>query len=312
MIIPNLDKDMLMNKLLIIGCGDIGRRVAHLALHEYRQIIALVRTPEKRGLLEESGIDTIIGNLDDPETLAALPTTGSDVCYLAPPPGGGVVDSRVQNICSVIPGGMEPNKIVYLSTSGVYGDCGNSVVTEETPPNPSTTRAQRRLNAETTLTQWGKERGVPVIILRVTGIYGPGRLPLMHLMSGAPLLNESEAPVTNRIHADDLAAVCIAALSKGVGGDIYNVSDGEHGTMTQYFNAVADLLCLPRPPQVGREEAAKIMPPLLYSYFCENRCINNRKMIEQLGIKLRFPTLAEGLNSCKHENWQPPDTRRVV
>lgn len=299
-----------MNKLLIIGCGDIGRRVAHLALHEYSHIIALVRTLEKRVLLEESGIDTIIGNLDDPAALAALPTAGSDVCYFAPPPGGGVVDTRMQNFCSVIPGGMEPNKIVYLSTSGVYGDCGDAAVTEETPPNPSTTRARRRLNAETTLTEWGRERGVPVIILRVTGIYGPGRLPLMHLMSGAPLLKESEAPVTNRIHADDLAAVCIAALVKGNGGDIFNVSDGEHGTMTHYFNAVADLLGIPLPPQVGRDEAAKVMPPLLYSYFCESRRIDNRKIIDKLGITLRYPTLAKGLSSCKPENWQPPDTGR--
>jgi nucleoside-diphosphate-sugar epimerase len=301
-----------MKKLFIVGCGDIGRRVASLAQLEYSKIMALVRTPEKREPLEKIGIEPVDGNLDEPGTLTALPTTGSDVCYFAPPPGGGVADTRVQNFCSAIPRGEEPAKLLYLSTSGVYGDCGSSIVTEETPPNPSTTRARRRLHAETTLTEWGRERGVPVIILRVTGIYGPGRLPLMHLMSGAPLLNESEAPVTNRIHADDLAAVCIAALEKGVGGDIYNVSDGEHGTMTQYFNAVADLLCVPRPPQVGRDEAAKVMPPLLYSYFCENRCIDNRKMLERLGIKLRYPTLAEGLGSCKPENWQPPDAGRNV
>jgi nucleoside-diphosphate-sugar epimerase len=299
-----------MKKLFIVGCGDIGRRVASLAHLEYSKIMALIRTPEKGALLEESGIETIIGNLDDPASLAALPTAGADICYFAPPPGGGIMDTRMQNFCSAIPHGEEPAKFLYLSTSGVYGDCGSRAVTEETPPNPVTARARRRLHAESTLTEWGKVRGVPVVILRVTGIYGPGRLPLTHLMNGVPLLNESEAPVTNRIHADDLAAVCIAALVKGNGGDIFNVSDGEHGTMTHYFNAVADLLGIPRPPQVGRDEAAMVMPPLLYSYFCESRHIDNRKMIDNLGITLRYPTLAEGLSSCKPENLQPPGTGR--
>jgi nucleoside-diphosphate-sugar epimerase len=145
---------------------------------------------------------------------------------------------------------------------------------------------------------WGKERGVAVVILRVTGIYGPGRLPLQHLAGGVPLLNETEAPVTNRIHADDLAQVCVAAACRGKDGDIFNVSDGEHSTITTYFNAAADLLGIPRPPQVNRTEAAQVMPPLLFSYFSESRRVDNRRMLEVLGVKLRYPTLADGLPTC--------------
>jgi nucleoside-diphosphate-sugar epimerase len=209
----------------------------------------------------------------------------------------------MRNFCAALAPDRPPKKIVYLSTSGVYGDCGDLTVTEKTPVNPQTTRANRRLDAETTITGWGRDHGVPVVILRVTGIYGPGRLPLQHLMSGTPLLSENEAPITNRIHADDLVRVCVAAADRGEDGDIVNVSDGDHGTMTQYFNAIADLLGIVRPRQVSREEAEATMPPLLYSYFSESRRIDNSLMKNKLGVKLLYPTLADGLPSCKPEQW---------
>ncbi len=286
------------NSIFIIGCGDIGRRVSALAHEKGCDITALSRSPEKIEFLHRLGIRTFPGDLDSTSTLIDLPIAGSTLFYFAPPPGGGIVDSRMRNFCDAVQPGREPEKIIYLSTTGVYGDCGDMLVTEKTPPNPQTTRARRRLNAETVISSWGRERGVPVVLLRVTGIYGPGRLPQQHLMSGIPLLNEGEAPTTNRIHADDLARVCLAAAEKGENGDIFNVSDGEHSTMTHYFNAVADLLLIPRPLQISREEAAQTMPPLLYSYFSESRRIDNLRMLEKLGIRLLFPTLAEGLKSC--------------
>jgi nucleoside-diphosphate-sugar epimerase len=241
----------------------------------------------------------VVANLDDPVTLQSLPVSGSTLFYFAPPPGGGNLDSRMRNFCASMTPDALPKKIIYLSTSGVYGDCGEMTVTEETPPNPMTARAKRRLDAETVVAGWGRVHGVPVIILRVTGIYGPGRLPMQHIMNGTPLLSEEDAPVTNRIHADDLARVCVAAAEKGEDGDIFNVSDGEHSTMTRYFNAVADLLGIEHPPVVSREEAAATMPPLLYSYFSESRRIDNSLMLKKLGFALSYPTLAQGLPSCK-------------
>jgi nucleoside-diphosphate-sugar epimerase len=295
-----------LNSIFIIGCGDIGRRVSVLAREKGCEITALSHSPGKFEPLHKSGIRIFSGDLDSKSTLLDLPIAGSTVFFFAPPPGGGIVDPRIRNFCDAVQPGHEPQKIIYLSTTGVYGDCGDMPVTEETTPNPQTSRARRRLNAETVISSWGRERGVPVVILRITGIYGPGRLPLQHLMSGTPLLSEEEAPITNRIHADDLARVCLAAAEKGENGDIFNVSDGEHSTMTHYFNAVADLLGIPRPVQICRDEAAKTMPPLLYSYFCESRRIDNRRMLEKLGIRLHFPTLAEGLKSCIPKEWPPP------
>jgi len=288
-----------MTDVFIVGCGDIGRRVALQYLEAGASVSALIRSPEKAAALEALGIRTLVADLDDPTTLTGLPTAGATLFYFAPPPGGGHLDPRVLNFCTAIATGAEPARVIYMSTSGVYGDCGDAVVTEETPATPQTARGKRRLDAETVFREWGHKRGVPVIILRVTGIYGPGRLPVSQITSGQPVLDERIANLTNRIHADDLAWVCLAAAERAENGDLFNVSDGHPGTMTEYFNAAADFLGLPRPRQVSWEEAQQIMSPLMLSYVSESRRMDNRKMLETLCVTLRYPTLAEGIKACR-------------
>jgi len=282
---------------MIIGCGDIGRRVARLAREKRIPVFALVRSGKSAEELKELAIRAIPGDLDEPASLRNLPTKDTVLFYFAPPPGGGVTDPRMRAFCAAVHQGDEPRKVVYISTSGVYGDCGSTVVTEETPVNPQTARAKRRLDAETVLGQWGKERSVAVVILRVTGIYGPGRLPVTYIESGHPVLSEQDAPFTNRIHADDLARICLAAAERGEAGDVFNVSDGQPGTMTQYFNAVADILGLPRPPRVALAEAGLVMKPLMLSYVSESRHMDNHKMFDKLNVRLLYPTLEEGLRA---------------
>lgn len=288
----------VMNDVLIAGCGDIGRRVARLELARGRQVSATCRLPEQVPGLERLGLQPVLADFDQPGPVS-LPTAGAVVYYLVPPPGGGDVDARVRVFCGSVEPGEEPAKIVYISTSGVYGDTGAAWVTEATPPRPLTSRARRRLDAEQMLLAWGKGRGVPVIILRVTGIYGPGRFPLDRLRAGHPVLREEEAPFTNRIHADDLARVCLAAADRGDDGDIFNVSDGHPGTMTEYFNAVADCFGLPRPPQVTMEEARQVMHPLMLSYLGESRRLDNRRLREKLQVQLLYPSLTEGLRASR-------------
>ena len=287
-----------MDTILIIGCGDIGRRIARLALAEKAAVTGVVRSAESAAELEKLGIRPIVASLDDPATLKELPTKGAVVYYLAPPPGGGTTDPRARNFCAAIQSGEEPRKVIYMSTSGVYGDSGGELVAEETPPNPQTMRGKRRLDAENVFREWGKAHGVAVVILRVTGIYGPGRLPVSQLESGQPVLDERLAPLTNRIHADDLARVCLAAAVRGEDGDVFNVSDGHPTTMTHYFNAVADLLGYPRPRQVSLEEARQVMSPLMLSYISESRRLDNSKMLRNLGIELLYPDLEAGLKAC--------------
>lgn len=294
----------MSEKVFIIGCGNIGGRVAFLLKEYGTYVAALARSAEKAEELQKLGIEPMRGDLNDPLTLEGLPITGKTVFYFAPPPGGGVTDPRMRAFCNSIHLGNEPRKVVYISTSAVYGDCGDAPVTEETPTNPQTARGKRRLDAETTLLSWGAQRKVPVVVLRVTGIYGPGRLPISQLAGGHPVINENEAPITNRIHAHDLARICIAAAEKGENGDIFNVSDGRPTTMTHYFNAVADALGLPRPPQVGMAEASGVMSPLMLSYISESRRMDNSKMLKKLGLALLYPDLDAGLKAILAETDQ--------
>lgn len=279
-----------MEQLLIVGCGAVGRRVVDLALAEGAKVCTFNRKEEP-----VSGATHYAGNLDEPETLKGLPTRGAGVIYLAPPPGGGNEDTRMRAFLASIAAGDEPEKVVYISTSGVYGACGDEVVTEATEPDPQTSRGKRRLHAERLLRGWGSERGVATVVLRVTAIYAVDRLPVTQLTTGQPVLREEEALPSNRIHADDLSRICLAALERGQDGAVYNVSDGSSSTMTSYFNAAADRLGLPRPRQVTMEEARRVMSPLMISYFSEGRVVDNHKMLQELGITLLYPDLKAGL-----------------
>lgn len=289
--------------LLVVGYGDIGQRVAALALAEGRAVSALVRSAEKAGALASSRIHPILGDLDDPATpVRDLHPAGMTILYTVPPPGGGEHDLRLRVFLGSIEAGSEPAQVVYLSTTGVYGDQQGAVVSEETPVKVETGRARRRLDAEKLLLAWGRDRKVKIVILRVAGIYGPNRLPLNRIREGAPVLRSAESPFSNRIHADDLARLCLAAAEKGGDGEVINICDGTTSTMTDYFDAVADAFALPRPPQVTMAEARVCMPPLLLSYFSESRRIDNRRMRERLGVDLLYPDLASGLAACKEDS----------
>jgi len=287
-----------VDTVFIVGCGDVGARLSGTWSARGAKMLALARSDASARRLSRLGVTPVRGDLDDPTSLGGLPARGSILYYLAPPPEAGETDPRVPALLSAIPAGEEPAKAIYMSTTGVYGDNGGAWVTEETPPAPASTRGKRRLDAEGAFLAWGRVRRVPVVILRVSGIYGPGRLPVDAVQSGAPVVREDEAPWTNRIHADDLAAVCVAAASLGRDGAVYNVSDGVPGTITQYYNAVADLLRIVRPPAVTMAEARKVMSPGMLSYLSESRRLDVRRMREELGVALRYPDLAAGLRSC--------------
>jgi nucleoside-diphosphate-sugar epimerase len=283
-----------MKNIFIAGCGYIGRRVARLAGESGYEPTCLVRSEEHGGELKQLGYGTIAATLDNPDGIPMLEAVGGGVLlYCVPPPGGGLFDTRARNFCAAL--SAPPAKIVYLSATSVYGETNGGVVTEDSPAVPLSAMGKRRLDAETIFREFGAAHGTAVVILRISGIYGPGRLPLMQISQGQPLLREEESGPSNRIHADDLARICLAAAEKGGDGDIFNVSDGHPGSMTSYFNAAADALGMPRQPQVTLEEARQAMSPLMFSYVSESRVVDNTRMMERLGIRLRYPTLAEGL-----------------
>ena len=191
-----------------------------------------------------------------------------------------------------------PRRIVYISTSAVYGDCHGAWITEEQPVQPATERGVRRLDAEQQLRGWAERHGAEWVILRVPGIYGPGKLPLTRLREGLPVLREADAPYTNRIHADDLAVICVAALDNDHHNTVYNVSDGHPSTMTDYFFKIADAAGLPRPPVVNREEAQQALSQGMLSFLQDSRRMDNRKLLHDLGVTLQYPDLEAGLQSC--------------
>lgn len=290
-----------MKEVVIVGCGDIGMRVGKKLQEQGRKVMALVRSEESAEKLLKIGFSVIRGDFDYQEDTPDFSVHGRQVFHFMAPQGGGKSDYRTMNFCKKLSAENCPSKLVYISTSGVYGDCGGEVVTEETPVNPQTTRAQRRTSAETQLREQADRLGFDLVILRVTGIYGPGRLPVARIMQGHPVLLPGEGGYTNRIHALDLVRICLAAMDRGEDGDVFNVCDGQESTMTDYFNAVADLHNLPRPKQISLAQAEKEMNPLMLSYLKESRRMDNSKLLNKLGIELLYPTLEEGLQACGEE-----------
>ena len=284
-----------MKNILIIGCGDIGRRTAALWQARGAHVAALARSDASSTRLVRLGIEALPGDLDRPESLTRLPYAGALLCYFAPPLPEGDTDPRMRALLQAIPPRAPPDKIVYISTTGVYGDSHGDWVDEESPVHPRAARSKRRLDAETVLRAWGTDHRVPVVVLRVPGIYGDGRLPLDAVRAQRPVLDETESGYTNRIHADDLARVCLAAADRGQADRIYNVSDGQPGSMTGYFNTLADALGVARPPVVARAEAQTIFSAGMLSYLSESRRVSNRRMLEELGVELLYPTLEAGL-----------------
>lgn len=282
--------------MLIIGCGYIGGRLL-ARLPDPSDVTGVARSPESAARITALGARGLQADLDKPP-LPPLPSAASQVFYLAPPPAEGSVDTRLANFLAATARDGEPARIVYVSTTGVYGDCGGAWVDETRPARPAVDRARRRWDAEQQLQAWRERSRGELVILRVAGIYGPGKLPLARLKKGLPMIPEADAPWTNRIHADDLVTVLLAAMASGRDGEVYNACDGVPGNMADYFNRVADLADLPRPPVISLAEADGRLSAGLLSYLAESRRLSNRKMIEELGVTLRYPSLAKGLPAC--------------
>lgn len=283
--------------MLIIGCGYVGRRLAHHFVDLGEAVAGVVRSPETAEELHRDGIQPIRADLDHPE-LPILVSVGERVFYLAPPPETGDRDPRVRRALAWFDVSGQPRRIVYISTTGVYGDCAGAWVDERKEINPQVPRAKRRADAEQSFRDWADRQGREIVILRVAGIYGPGRLPLERIRRGLPLVREDEAPFTNRIHVDDLVQVCIAAMERGISGRVYHACDGHPSTMNDYFNRVADLAGLPRPPTVSLAEAPGQLSAGMLSYMQESRRLSNRRILDELGVRLAYPSLSEGLPSC--------------
>ena len=281
-------------RVTIVGCGDIGERVAKTLLSQKVAVKVLVRQATRAKHLSNIGLNVTQVDLDQDDIDQPL-IAGARVIWLAPPPQSGCEESRIKRWLNNLNGEALPQKIVYISTSGVYGDCNGAWVDESTATNPQAERSKRRLDAEQQLVRWCKQHRVPCVILRVAGIYGEGRWPLERIKRGTPVVKKSEAAFSNRIHQDDLAQVCVAALLRDEAQGVINVSDGQPSTMTDYFQQIARAFSLPALPEITLQEAKQQLSPAMLSYLTESRRIDNRKMVKLLDMKLKYPTLEAAL-----------------
>jgi nucleoside-diphosphate-sugar epimerase len=290
-------------RVLIVGCGDVGLRVA-AALRARVRLIALTSSSDRIDELRSRGVTPLLGDLDRPASLARLAGLATRVVHLAPPAAQGDPqwwrDARTQALLYRLRRRAPPASIVYASTSGVYGDCGGDRVAETRSPQPRTPRAQRRLNAENAVRHFGRAAHVRSSILRVPGIYAPDRVggtPRERLQKGTPVLEARDDVFTNHIHADDLARALVAALWLGKPQRIYNASDDSEMKMGEYFDLAADLYGLPRPRRVARSTAQDELPLVLLSFMSESRRLDNRRLKNELRFSFRYPTVAQGLVS---------------
>jgi nucleoside-diphosphate-sugar epimerase len=288
-------------RLLIVGCGDVGLRVVrHLGGTNPKRLrlLALTSSPAKQAELRQAGVTPLLGNLDDAATLARLAGLAHRVLHLAPPPGEGQADRRTRNLAAAMRRRSLPAVLVYGSTSGVYGDYQGDWVNETRAPQAHTPRSIRRVDAENRVRHLGRATGMRTSVLRIPGIYAPNRpngTPAARLQKGTPVLQAPDDVYTNHIHADDLARACIAALWRGQSQRIYNVNDDTVLKMGDYFDVAADILQLPRPPRVPRSDAQTQLPLMLLSFMSESRRMDNTRMKRELGLQLRYATVAEGL-----------------
>jgi nucleoside-diphosphate-sugar epimerase len=293
--LPGLSTGLL--SCLVVGCGYVGARFARHAAGR-RPVLGIVRTGPSASELAAAGINTMRLDLDDTHPVLqpslATAAAGAAVVYLVPPPDHGTGDPRLERFLLQL-GDAVPAVLAYVSTTGVYGDTGGALVDEHAPLAPGTDRARRRVAAESVAQAWCAARGVRCAILRVPGIYGPHRLPLERLERGEPALRPEDAGPGNRIHVDDLAVSIAAAIDEPTAQGPYNVTDGDPTSTTAFLQETAAAAGLPPPPLVPRSEAARHIPPGMLSFLLESRCVDNRRLIHELGVRLRYPRAQAGI-----------------
>ncbi len=284
-----------MKRILIVGSGDVALRALPWLTRRFR-VFALVRQPEACPALRAAGAVPLLGDLDDRHSLRRLAGLADAVMHFAPPPASGPDDPRTKRLVAALGSGKSlPQGVVYISTTGVYGDCGGARVDETRCCNAQTARGRRRVDAERRLRSFGRRAGVRVAVLRAPGIYAADRLPLDRLRRGDPVLVADEDVHTNHIHADDLARLACLALFRAPAGRVYNASDDSGLKMGDYFDAVADAFALARPPRLTRAEIATRLSALTLSFMGESRRLDNRRLKRELRVRLRYPTIADGL-----------------
>ncbi len=294
-----------MKRILIVGVGDVAGRAIPWLARRFR-VFALTRRPEDRERLRRLGAVPVLGDLDDRSSLARLAGIADAVLHFAPPPAAGAGDPRTARLLAALAGGRSlPQRLIYISTTGVYGDCAGARIDETRPCRATTARARRRVDAERRLREFGERNAVKVAILRAPGIYAADRLPLERLRRGDPVLTSEDDVFTNHVHAEDLARMACLALFRSRPARVYNAVDASDMRMGEYFELVARTFGLPLPSRLPRTELARQLSPMALSFMSESRRIDGSRVLCELRLKLIYPTVADGLAAAAADGGNP-------
>ena len=277
--------------LLVIGFGDVAARVVRLLAGRWR-VLGLVRDPSRVAELRAAGVVPLLGDLDRPATLPRLADLADRVLHLAPPPATGTHDPRTAALLAALGRTRRVGRLVYVSTTGVYGDRGGAWVDETATVRPSTDRARRRVDAERQIRAWARRHGVRETVLRSPGIWAFDRAqgdPRGRIRRGEPSLVAADDVVVNHVHADDLARACVLALMRGPAPRTINAVDDDPRPLGERADDIADQLGLPRPPRVDRAEAERVLAPARLSFLAESRRVANGRLKRELRLRLRHP-----------------------
>lgn len=290
---------------MIVGCGDIGIRLARQ--QKNLRVRGLARSAASASRLRSHGITPVAGDLDRRTSLERIPNLAPWVLHLGPPPGDIEGDPRTRRLVAALAkGGSLPRRMVYISTSGVYGNCNGERVYETRPLAAQNPRAKRRVDAERRLRRFAARHGIRLSILRAPGIYAEDRLPLERIKKLTPAVRSEEDSYTNHIHADDLAKIVWLALFRGRPNRVYHAVDGSVKKMGDYFDMVADHFGLPRSPRISRTEAQEALSPALLSFLNESRILDNTRLLRELRVRLSYPDVAAALESMDRPPGETP------
>jgi nucleoside-diphosphate-sugar epimerase len=285
-----------MEGALIIGCGYAGLAIARRLAERGEAVYGTTRSDARMAEIRAIGALPLRYDAGRGELPKALHERVDSVVITAGPslqtgedPTPGLLDALA---------GFSLRRLVYLSSTSVYGDCEGRVVDEETPCAPASPAGERRLAIERLLLERHERDGLPAVILRLPAIYGPGRDGLAgRIRAGRFRVVGDGASFGNRIHVHDLATAAVAALENAPPGRVYVVSDDEPAPRGEVADYVADLIAAPRPPRVPVEEARATMDPSVFAMFADSKRLSNERMKRELGVELAYPTYREGFRA---------------
>lgn len=299
-------------RVLIVGCGYVGLPLGETLARRGHEVFGLRRSAEADAQLRAAGITPLHADVTRPETLRALPGGFGWVVNCAATRGGDVEDYErlyLRGNLNLIEwlATSPPEKFVFTSSTGVYGQDDGSLVTEESPAEPSAPTARVLVVAERVLLAAAREGRLPAVILRVAGIYGPGRgYWLREFLSGRARLEGDGSRVFNMIHRDDLITAIVAAFERGRPGEVYNVVDDEPVRQREFFEWLAARTGLPMPSEATPQTRS------VFPRAPTNKRVSNRKLTQELSVTLKYPTFREGcaaeLQRLHSENRDPERT----